>query len=479
MTTGNFSLSDATAIEAALALGLKKTKLPNTELKAEAPLTAIAVAAERSIYAGANVRRDLSLPEIHVPQDKRNLLPDSLRPALLRVVAHPANSQVWEAYCRAIARRLEQAGYRVHPFDCYRLEKYLAVINPKPGSYEYWFRQQLSPQKNQALDEEISWENWQQFGKAEQQAFLLQQRSTDPKAARTALEKDFAAASATLRQMYVESLAVGLSQADQAFLESLESDRSAKVQEAAQRLLARFPGSSAAQQNKEALAERLEVHLLSRKIGLAKQKGKKASEALQELMSLTEYLSIEDIAAALKLAPDELPRKIAQELAMPFARSAALSQHYALALALLEKEEKSVLLAQLSAIASWFEQASLQDKLLIAEAAATWLAGADVLDKLQLLALYELLQQSLPEKAAKALLNSKSFKASCLQSVGENPYLAGNAQDALAANALLMPDSLHAAYANKVANIPFRGGVQPLDYFAFFDVLKSQASEKQ
>lgn len=476
MTTVNFSLSDASAIEAALALGLKKTKLPNTELKAEAPLITIAVAAERSIYADANACSDLSSPEIHVPQDERTLLPDALRPVLLRVVAHPLNSLVWEGYCRAIARRLEQAGYRIHPFDCYRLERYLAVINPKPGSYEYWYRQQLSPQKTQALDEEITWENWQQFGKAEQQAFLLQQRSSAPEATRTALEKDFAAAPATLRQMYVESLAAGLSQADRAFLESLETDRSGKVQEAAQRLLARFPGSAAAQQNREALAERVEVHLLSRKIGLAKQKGKKASQALQELAALTEYLSIEDIAAALKLAPNELPRKIAQELAMPFARSAALSQHYSLALALLEKEEKTVLSAQLSAIANWFEHAPLPDKLLLAEAAVTWLTGADSLDKLQLLALYELLQNPLPENAAKTLLNGKSFKKTCLQSVGENPYMAGNAHDALAGFALLVPDSLHEAYASKVANIPFRGGAQPLDYLAFQTALISATS---
>ena len=479
MTVIDLNLKDASAIEATLSLGLKKAKLPKIALAAESPLAAIALAAERSIYADTSVRNDLALVEVHPPQNNRRLLPDALRPTLLRIAARPsANNPVWEGYCRAIDREISENGYRLHPFDLWRLEKYLAAINPKPGSYEYWYRQQLSPQTNQALDEEISWENWQQFGKVEQQAFLLQQRSIDPKAARLALEKDFADAPATLRQMYIESLTVGLSQSDQAFLESLESDRSGKVQELAQRLLTRFPGSAAAQQSREALAERVEVHLLSRKIGLAKQKGKKASEALQELATLTQYLSIEDIAATLKLTPDELPRKIAQELAFPFARAAALSQHYSLAEALLEKEEKNVLLAQLSAIFNWFEHAPLPDKLSLAEAATSWLVGADALGKLQLLALYQLIQQPLPEPAAKAISNSKCFKNACLQSVGENPYLAGNAQDALAACALLMPDSLNAAYGSKIANIPFRGGVQPLDYFAFFDALKSQLNEK-
>ncbi|MGR8930791.1 MAG: DUF5691 domain-containing protein [Gammaproteobacteria bacterium] len=474
MSTLELTLHDTWAIEASLTLGLGKNSLPETAEKSLPPLAAIALAAERQIYADCNVRTERSLPEISPPQDRRPLLPDPLRSTLLRIAAHPpANNPVWEGYCHAIAQHLEQSGFRLHPFDCYLLEKYLSVTNPKPGSYEYWYRQCMSPWKTLSVAEEINWENWRRFGKAEQQAFLLQQRANDPEAARLSLEKDFASASATLRQMYVESMAVGLSQTDQTFLESLASDRSGKVQEAAQRLLARFPGSTAALQNRDALTNRLEVHLLSRKIGLAKQKGKKASEVLQELSALTEYLAIDDIAVALKLTADDLPRKITQELALPFARSAALSQRYSLALALLEKEDKNVLLAQLSAITNWFEQAPLPDKSSLAEAAASWLAGGDALDKPQPLALYDLLQQALPEKAAGALLISKAFKNTCSQSVAENPYLAGNAQEAIAACALLIPESLHRAYTQKVANIPFRSGLNPTDYLAFIEVLNA------
>ena len=478
MSSVDFNLNDAAAVESALALGLKKFRLPNGAFEAMPPLDVIALAAERHVYADANVQSNLALVDVHPPQDQRSLLPAPLRPALLRVVGHPsASNPVWEAFCRSIDRHLQLFGYRVHPFDCCRLEKYLAATAPKPGTYEYWYRRQLSPRPAGHAEDEINWDNWQHFGKTEQQAFLLQQRSADPDAARQSMEKDFGAAAASLRQMYVETLAVGLSDADQAFLEGLNADRSGKVMEAAQRLLARFPGSAAAQQNREALAERLETQFLTRKIGLAKQKGKKASEALQELSVLIEYMSIEDIAAALNLPPDDLPRKIDTELAFPFARSAAFSQRYALALSLLQKEQKNSVLVQIHTIAGWFEHAALPDKLQLAEAAATWLAGADALDKLQVLALYQLLQQALPEKPASALLNGKAFKTACLQSVAENPYLAGNAMEALAACALLMPDSMSEAFSGKVKSIPFRSELNPLDYLALVEALKLHANE--
>ncbi|MCQ8130130.1 DUF5691 domain-containing protein [Methylomonas rivi] len=473
MRTSDFDLHDAAGIEAALALGLKKTKLPESGLTEMPQLAAIALAAERRVYADVNVKRDSPLPELQPPQDAGTLLPDPLRRALLRIAGQPpANNSVWEAYCRAIDRHLAGNGYRLHPFDLLHLEKYLSVTTAKPGTYAYWYRQQLSLQPSPTSDEIIDWNNWQQFGKAEQQAFLQQQRITDPQTARQALEKDFAEAPAALRQMYVETLAIGLNPADQAFLESLDKDRSGKVVEIAQRLLARFPDSEAARQNRENLAERLETQFLTRKIGLAKQKGKKASESLEELSALTEFMPATDIAAVLKLAPADLPRKIDQELALPFARSAALAQDYPLALALLQKEDEKMLLSRLPLILTWFKPAPLSDKLQLAETAATWLAGADNLNTLQLLALSEWLAQPLTEKASKTLLNGKAFKNTRLQSGGENPYQAGSAMEALAACALLLPKSLHEPYLNKVQEITFRSGANPLDFLALLDSLK-------
>jgi Family of unknown function (DUF5691) len=483
-----FHLDDAARLSDTLILGLKKSDLPDVGViqvlstlePVHQTLAAIALAAERITFGDNKGKVNVMPLAVNLPLDTRPLLPDDLRPALFRVVGKTQTGSIaLEAICRSVYQHLQASGFRLHPFDLCRLDRFLNVINVKTGSYEHWYLQALAAQQAKTPVEEISWDNWQLFGKTEQIAFLRRQRTADADTTRVAIEKDFAHASATLRQLYVEAMAVNLTVSDKPFLESLTNDRSGKVVEVANNLLARFPGSEAAKKKQVELKERLTVALLTRKFTLVKQKGKKASEVLQDIYALTEHMAIADIATALDVILDELPRKIDQELAFPFARAAAFSHDFGLAFLLLQKEEEKTLLNQVNTISVWFNPASDAIKMQLIEWLIPLMADAEQLVSTYLLAIYDLRAKSLPDKLAATFLNGRAMKATLKNAVGDNQYLANTSMDVLALMAVLMPSALHQSYLAKLAEIPFRLNLDPSAYLAFITLLDQHKANKE
>ncbi|ESS72764.1 hypothetical protein MGMO_46c00060 [Methyloglobulus morosus KoM1] len=488
MTAVEFSCKDAARLSDTLILGLKKSGLPVVALNetlatlepTQQTLAAIALAAERISFGDDKSKANVLPLAVNPPLDTRLLLPDNLRPALFRFVGKTqAGGIAWEAICRSVYQHLQASGFRLHPFDLCRLDRFLNVINVKTGSYEHWYCQSLAAQQPKQPVENINWDNWQLFGKTEQIDFLRRQRAVNPDATRAAIEKDFANASAALRQLYVEAMAVNLSASDKPFLESLANDRSGKVMEAASNLLARFPGSEGAAQKQVELKGRLTVALLTRKFTLVKQKGKKASESLQDLYALTEHIAIADIAAALDVTLDELPRKIDQELAFPFARAAAFSHDFGTALLLLQKEDEKTLLGQTNTLCDWFNPAPDVIKMQLIEWLIPLMAEVEPLVSTNLLAIHDLLAQPLPDRLAATLLNGKAVKAACKNAVGDNQYLANTSMDVLALMAVLMSPPLHQPYLAKLAEIPFRLTLNPSAYLAFISLLDQHNTNKE
>ena len=482
----SFTLNEAFRLADSLVLGLKKTGLPAGVLSeslgslepCEQILATMAIAAERIAMADTKRIGNVVPLAVFPPPDQRPLLPDSLRPALFRVIGKTqAGSVAWETLCRSVHRHLNLAGFRLHPFDLCRLEKFLKVITVKAGSYEQWYLQSLESQQPKQPAEEITWDNWQVSGKAEQIGFLRHQRTLNAEATRLAIEHDFGSASATLRQLYVEALEVGLNAGDQAFLASLATDRSGKVIEAANKLLARIPGTDAAIEKQMEIKARITTQLLTQKFTLAKQKGKKTSELLQELYALTEHIAIDEIAKALEITLEELPRKIDHELALSFAKAAAFSQNYGMALLLLPKEEEKILLKQANTITGWFKDSAHPIKRQFIEWLVPLIANAEQLTSADLLAIYELIEQPLPDNIAAILLNSKAFASACKNAVGDNQYQANSNMETLALTAVLMPPSIHQPYLSKLAEIPFRLNLDPSAYLAFISLLNQHNSQ--
>lgn len=101
--------------------------------------------------------------------------------------------------------------------------------------------------------------NFEEGALAEREAALREWRSLDADAARAALEAAFAQEKADVRARLLATLAVNLSAADMAWLETLSTDRATSVQQAARLLLLNLPGSAMRLRNRQLLASALRV----------------------------------------------------------------------------------------------------------------------------------------------------------------------------------------------------------------------------
>ncbi|BCL17877.1 SWIM zinc finger family protein [Micromonospora sagamiensis] len=101
----------------------------------------------------------------------------------------------------------------------------------------------------QALDHtvptagQVGSDDWETGTAGQRLTYLTRLRSRDPDAARELLAAGFAAESAPDRARFVEALEVGLSPADDAFLDGVLDDRRKEVRQAAVALLRQLPGS--------------------------------------------------------------------------------------------------------------------------------------------------------------------------------------------------------------------------------------------
>ena len=119
--------------------------------------------------------------------------------------------------------------------------------------------------------EERDADTWETGHHAARVAFLRRRRAEDPEAARTLLEGSWKTEAGERRAELVEALGIGLSLADEPFLESVLSDRRKEARLAALDLLARLPEAGLVRRMSERVFARIRVRrvLLSESLEVA------------------------------------------------------------------------------------------------------------------------------------------------------------------------------------------------------------------
>lgn len=224
-----------------------------------APLRLLALAAQARLFAPPPV--PAAFDAVAAPADPRALVPPATRAPMLRLVAGKGASAEDPA-ALALACALDRLRLRPHPFDVPRLEAFvrrhaerlgpaaLAAIAPveRSGDSGAWFE-----------SAELEPGNWMLASPARKAAFIAGLRAADPHGARALVATQLPVEKAEVRLRLVDALATGLGEGDRALLESLLGDRAPTVKAAATRLLARLPGTGAAQAQVDELRSRITV----------------------------------------------------------------------------------------------------------------------------------------------------------------------------------------------------------------------------
>ncbi len=251
MTAHAAMISDAQAVQLrqSLTLGTARAALPPLEgtIAAGGTLSALAIAAMTVRFAARPVPDAANRPAVRrLPEPIGPLMSENLRASFLRLMrVRDAESRA--TLFAAAMSRLAARGLSLHPFDLPALSGVLHFARSGLGPVERAYLM-LSGDQSASISPglyytEITSGNWREFGKTERIAFLRTLRSRDPDAARALLETDFNTDPAATRAELVETLHVGLGEADRPFLETLAQDRAASVRKTADLLLRGVRGS--------------------------------------------------------------------------------------------------------------------------------------------------------------------------------------------------------------------------------------------
>ena len=259
------------------------------------------------------------------PEDPRHLFPEALRPMLLRLLARMRQSEAASSL-RAIPWLLDERGARFHPFDEAAVQSFPFLRAGRQVAT-------LPPHA------------WTEGAPSMREAWLRAERARDPASARDRLEAGWSGEKAEVRRRLLATLEVGLGPEDRPFLERALSDRSAKVEAEAARLLARFADSPVTEAAIEELASALEV----RGAGpgrIARARGRRRST--------------ERLAALIRRVP---PRRLAERLGIPPMDLLRLDQSVEglrpeLAAAAAEHGELTLLRTLLDGLGAWSEAGS-------------------------------------------------------------------------------------------------------------------------
>jgi len=175
-----------------------------------------------------------------VDEDKRRIVPDHLRRPMLRLLT---SKTATEHPAIAVARAFDALSLRPHPFDLPKLDAFVREYNKALGATaQQWAQRQANAAEpstyydNDTLDDA----NWTQAPLAKRASYLAERRNQDPQAARGLLQAVWPQETADARFRLLQAIQIGLTNADQSFLESLEKDRAPRVRQLSRRLLAKL-----------------------------------------------------------------------------------------------------------------------------------------------------------------------------------------------------------------------------------------------
>jgi hypothetical protein len=475
MSTQGFSRLSSASAHQSFMLGLNRSPLTLPEEVTQAirgapadvspALTALAVAGTQIRFARPSVAQAaLTIPEaaLRLHADPRSFLPAKARRHLQRLVF---NSDV--ETCRIIVgaalKRLNARGLRFHPFDLPRLAASLRSCGVLPGVAERAYlalTQSASEDEPQEhlFHERMTPENWRDFGKAARVRFLAELRAKDRAAGLALLQDRFAQDPAALRSELVLALSVGLSAADQAFLESLEKDRAESVRTAAGKLLAHLPGTDAYKERLNLAAASFEVkraRILKTKVVFTPPHAVPPGQTGFATYALLDNIAIQDLADRLGMTVDAFLE------ALPDSEEAVLGAFAQTAIANNVADVVAVLIPRLSADALDFLITLMPQSGSVGEVQHALLSRfiAELKDRAYprasgLIALQSCLTEPLPSHMAKSLLASSSWRA-YLAALAE-PDVDGRKidPDSLLYTATLLPAESMQSFLATIASLP-------------------------
>lgn len=261
-------------------------------------ITAMAFASQQARLSSLPPRIRGTVTTFRAPEDPRPLLPETLRPALARLVTAAIASRR-DLLLEPVAWRIRDLGLRLHPFDdlAMRNKSFRTCLGP----YEAWY---LSRGRGHAVSASAaSDDTWTSLGPQTRADWLRMRRAQDPQLARDLVAGQWGQERAEMRLAMLGALEVRLGPDDTPFLESLSSDRSGKVKDLAARFLRRLDVESERDTSVEAL---LRKSLVVKRSPLGKRR--------------LELVSGVDITAVRDFLVDLHPADIGERLGIPVER---------------------------------------------------------------------------------------------------------------------------------------------------------------
>lgn len=218
--------------------------------------------------------------------DERPIVAEDLRPMILSLVSGKG-ALPDDAAAVALAQGLERRGVRLHPFDVPRLAGFVRKhaemlgIVPAEGQVDA-----SAAAAGWAMWESLDETNWMLATLARKASFIADLRLSDAARARALVEAQLPLEKAEVRLRLIDALGAGLSIDDRPLLESLAADRAPTVKRAVTRLLARLPGTGAAEAQIAELLSRIaqgSTGLLRRRITLSLQMPVNVKSATAEI----------------------------------------------------------------------------------------------------------------------------------------------------------------------------------------------------
>ncbi|WP_145183486.1 DUF5691 domain-containing protein [Planctomycetes bacterium Pla163] len=168
----------------------------------------------------------------------------------------------------AIWRALDRTGRSLHPFDLHDLDGLFGHDFARADPLVAAWLDRTSVRRTShgdrstpaADDADLDGDDplWSMLGPAERAERLAAERRRDSAGARLRLARGLSSEPAATRERLVRALRSGLGPDDAAFLESLATDRSSKVRDAALELLAQIPGTARNSEMVDDLVARIE-----------------------------------------------------------------------------------------------------------------------------------------------------------------------------------------------------------------------------
>jgi hypothetical protein len=227
-------------------------------------LNALSLAGQALRFTRPSVPNEFAVE--HWPRDERRILPDRLRPAILRLLDRSTDDTA-----RALAFAFDKRKLRPHPFDLPKLDGFARRYVDRLGATaQYWVQRETSAQVARSYFEadELTADNWTESSLRPRVLFLKALRKQDPEAAQKLLEKSWSGEDPDSRVQLLSTLQLNLSHQDKPFLESIQKDRAPRVRALVQRMLAVISGSSGENPALAACMERIQKS----KAGLLKKR---------------------------------------------------------------------------------------------------------------------------------------------------------------------------------------------------------------